>query len=166
MKKKAEKIDYLGEIEKTVSELLAKLQVPAKVGIEKVSGGAESESELSFKVNIETAESGLLIGHHGETINSLQLLCGVIMYKKTGQWVRIIVDVGDYRKMREESIKEMVNRIIVEVEQSGRPVELPYLSPLERRIVHMMLSSNEKVMSESSGEGKDRRVTLKPRYNA
>ena len=163
MKKKTAKINYPDEIEKSVSELLAKLQVEAKVTVEEIHEDTEKEEEASFKVNIETADSGLLIGHHGETINSLQLLAGVISYKKFGKWVRILIDVGDYRKMREESIKEMVNRIIAEVEQSGKPVELPYLSPLERRIVHMMLSANERIMSESSGEGKDRRVTIKPR---
>ena len=57
----------------------------------------------------------------------------------------------------------MVNRIVSEVEQTGRPIELPYLSPLERRLVHMMLTDNERVMSESQGEGKDRRVTIKPK---
>ena len=175
MKKKTEKnkIKYTDEITRTVNELLLQLQVKANVEVTEETANAadekistEEKEVKHFKVNISTEESGLLIGHHGETINSFQLILGVILYKKLGEWVRILVDIGDYRKMREESIKEMVNRIIAEVEQSGRAVELPYLSPLERRIVHMMLSSNEKVMSESAGEGRDRRVMIKPRFNA
>ncbi|OGG02859.1 hypothetical protein A2W14_06445 [Candidatus Gottesmanbacteria bacterium RBG_16_37_8] len=161
--KKVRSNKYLSEIEKTVSELLEKLTVEAKVEVREETGEDKEEQVKHFRVNIETTESGLLIGHHGETINSLQLLVGVILYKKFKEWVRVIIDVGDYRKMREESIREMVNRIAAEVEQTGRPVELPYLSPLERRLVHMMLSEHEKVMSESQGEGKDRRVTIKPR---
>jgi len=165
MKKKTENIKYTTEIEKVTSELLSQLLIEATVEVKEQSGGEEKgeEENKHFIVNITTSESGLLIGHHGETINSLQLLIGVILFKKLGKWVRVMVDIGDYRKMREESIKEMVNRIITEVEQTGRAVELPYLSPLERRIVHMMCTSNEKTVSESAGEGKDRRVSIKPR---
>lgn len=167
MKKKKSELNIQKEIDGIVSELLEQLQVKAEVEISEVKDDkAEGEENNSFMVNIKTEESGLLIGHHGETINSLQLLIGVILYKKMGKWVRVMVDIGDYRKMREESIKEMVNRIALEVEQTGRSVELPYLSPLERRIVHMLLSENEKVMSESYGEGRDRRVLIKPRFNA
>lgn len=149
-----EKADKI--IETTLKELLEKLKVAASVVV-------TEESEDHYKVNIETDETGLLIGYHGETINSLQLLLGVILYKKTGKWIHVVLDVGDYREMRESSIKEMVNRIVGEVEQTQVPVALPYLTPLERRIVHMMLSDNKTVVSESSGEGKERRVMIKPR---
>ncbi|OGG00808.1 hypothetical protein A2153_04280 [Candidatus Gottesmanbacteria bacterium RBG_16_38_7b] len=153
---------YIKEIEKTLKELLEKLTIDAKIEVEEEINEGDKQPK-HFRINISTPESGLLIGHHGETINSLQLLLGVILYKKFNEWVRVIIDIGDYRKLREESIREMVNRIVSEVEQTGRPIELPYLSPLERRLVHMMLTDNERVMSESQGEGKDRRVTIKPK---
>lgn len=151
---------YISEIEKTLGELLEQLTIEAKVEVTEEEGDKKVKN---FRVNIITSESGLLIGHHGETINSLQLLLGVILFKKFKEWVRVIIDVGDYRKMREESIKEMVNRISAEVIHGGNPVELPYLSPLERRLVHLMLADNDKVESVSQGEGKDRRLTIKPR---
>ncbi|OGG07002.1 hypothetical protein A3D05_02265 [Candidatus Gottesmanbacteria bacterium RIFCSPHIGHO2_02_FULL_40_24] len=163
MKKKAKSKNIKEEIEVVVNELLEKLQVEGKVNVTEETGDTEGDTASSYRITIESEESGLLIGHHGETINSLQLILGVILYKKSGKWMRVILDVGDYRKMREETIKEMVNRIVTEVEDSGKPVELPYLSPLERRIVHMMLTDHKNVRSESSGEGKDRRVTIKPR---
>ncbi len=159
MKNKITKNTIVEEIKKTTEELLAKLLTEATVEvIEEVA-----EGETNYKVGIQTQETGLLIGYHGETLNSLQLLLGVIIYKKIQKWVHIIVDVGNYRKMREESIKEMVNRIISEVETSQKPVTLPYLSPLERRIVHMMLTDHKTVSSESTGEGKDRLLSIKPR---
>lgn len=144
------------EIEETIREMLGKLKIEAKVSI-------TEETADHFNINIETSETGLLIGYHGETLNSLQLLLGVILYRKFGRWIHVVLDVGDYRKMREESIKEMVTRIVGEVEQTGSPVILPYLTPLERRIVHMMLSEHQNVISESSGEGRERRVSIKPR---
>ena len=159
MKSKPIKITIVEEIKKTTEELLAKLLTEATVEV--VEETVEEES--NYKVSIQTQETGLLIGFHGETLNSLQLLLGVIIYKKIQKWVHIIVDVGNYRKMREESIKEMVNRIVSEVETSQKPVTLPYLSPLERRIVHMMLTDHKTVASESTVEGKERLLSIRPR---
>ena len=144
------------EIEETIKEILEKLKVETEVEIVK-------ETDDHYKVNIKTQETGLLIGRHGEIINGLQLFLGVVLYKKLGNWVHVVLDVGDYRKTREETIKEMVNRIVAEVETTLRPVALPYLTPLERRIVHLMLTDQPKVTSESIGEGKDRLITIKPR---
>ena len=144
------------EIEYIIKEILVKLKVEAKIEMVK-------EADDHYQVNIQTQETGLLIGRHGETINSLQLFLGVVLYKKLGNWVHLVLDVGDYRKMREETIKEMVNRIIAEVETSLQPVVLPFLTPLERRFVHLMLTDHKKVTSESIGEGKERRITIKPR---
>lgn len=147
------------EIKSTLLDLLKNLKVEASVSVVKEI----QEDSQHYKVEMQTQETGLLIGYHGETLNSLQLLLGVILYKKLGKWIHVILDVGNYRKMREESIKEMVTRIVSEVESSKQPVALSYLSPLERRIVHMMLSDNKSVVSESTGEGKERRLTIKPR---
>ena len=157
MKKKS--VSQTETVKETVDDLLKKLKVESTVSVEEIT----TDEEIHYQINIESPETGLLIGYHGETINSLQLLLGVILYKKLGKWVRVIMDVGEYRKMREESIKEMVNRIILEVERTGQPVEMPYLSPLERRIVHMMLTEHKTLTSQSHGEGRDRRVTVKPR---
>lgn len=159
MKSKQSKNNVGAEIKKTTEELLTQLKVEGTVEITE----EKKEEEVNFKVNIQTQETGLLIGYHGETLNGFQLLLGVILYKKIKKWVHIIVDVGNYRQMREESIKEMVNRIVAEVETTNQPVILPYLSPLERRIVHVMLTDHEKVASESIGEGKDRRLTIRPK---
>lgn len=156
MKKVEKKNNIEKEIKTTLTNLLDKLNVKGNCTVVK-------EADNHYKVTIDTQETGLLIGRYGETLNSLQLLLGVILYKKLGNWVRVILDIGDYRKMREESIKGMVNRIVDEVEATNKPVILPYLTPLERRIVHLMLTNHPKVTSESTGEGRDRRVAIKPR---
>jgi len=149
----------MDKLKKLSGELFKHLDVaPKAIKITK-----DKEGTVSLDLELPDQEAGILIGYHGETINSLQLLLGVILYKKLGKWIRVIMDVGEYRKMREESIKEMVNRIILEVERTGQPVEMPYLSPLERRIVHMMLTEHKTLTSQSHGEGRDRRVTVKPR---
>lgn len=144
------------DIATVLTDLLKALTIEAQVSVVKTDEG-------HYKADIQTQETGLLIGHHGEVINSLQLLTGVILFKKLKVWVHVVLDVGGYRQMREENIKEMVTRIAAEVESTGQPVILPSLTPLERRIVHLLLTENTKVMSESSGEGRERRVAIKPR---
>lgn len=144
------------KIKTIASEFISKLQVEATIEVTR-------EPSDHFKIVLQTSETGLLIGYHGETINSLQLLLGVILYKKLGKWIHVVVDVGGYRKMREESIKEMIKKIVSEVESTGQPATLPFLTPLERRIVHMTLADNPRVASESFGEGKERRVMIKSR---
>lgn len=150
-------------IKKITSEILEKAQITTTVTVEEKEEENENVKEKYYQVNVETTDSGLLIGYHGETLNSLQLILGVIIFNKLGEWKRIIVDIGDYRKAREQSIKEMVDRVVLEVEENGKPVTLPLTTPYERRIVHMMLTNNSKVMSESLGEGKDRKLTIKLR---
>lgn len=159
MKKKIEELSVLELIQQTTREILSKLTTEGTVDVKE----EEAEDEKNYRVTIQTQETGLLIGHHGDTLNGLQLLLGVILYKKLKTWVHVIVDVGNYRQMREESIKEMVGRIVSEVETTKQTMALPYLSPLERRIVHMMLADHKTVVSESTGEGRDRRLMIKPR---
>lgn len=155
------------QIESIAEEIFAKMGITAQVKISHVVPavqGKDKEKQTDhYLVEIQTEESGLLIGHHGETINSLQLILGVILYRKLGQWVRVVLDVGNYRKMREETIREMVNRIINEVEQTGQSVELPFLSPLERRTVHLMLSGHKTATSQSNGEGRNRKISIMPK---
>jgi spoIIIJ-associated protein len=161
MDKKKKKEDSVKLIEETLSELLSKLGVTANINAEKIDEGDDSH----YKLNIDTQETGLLIGYHGETVNSLQLILGIMLYKKLGKWTRVIIDVGDYRTKREEAIKEMVENIIKEVLATGNAIELPFLSPLERRFVHMLLSDRTDVYSQSSGEGKNRRLSIIPKLS-
>lgn len=143
-------------IQGIVEDLISHLKIDATLAVTK-------KDEDTYRIDLETKDTGLLIGYHGEVINSLQLLIGVFVYRKLGSWLRIIVDVGDYREKREEAIKKMALEKASEASSSRQLVILPYLSPLERRIVHLTLSDNPNVTSYSEGEGKDRRVIIKPR---
>ena len=148
----------LDTIKQLATEFLQKLSVNAPVTV-------VEDVENTFKVQIETEEGGLLIGYHGETLNSLQLLLGSMVYKQLGEWMHIVVHVGDYREKREESIKALALRVAQEVVETKLPVPMPYLSSFERRIVHLTLADHPDVVSESEGEGRDRRVVVKPKVD-
>lgn len=136
-------------------ELLAKLEIDVTVAVELVDD--------VYQVKVETEESGLLIGFHGETLSSFQLILGLIVYRKLGQWVRVVVEVGDYRARREEQLRVMAQSYAAQVVASGQPLVLPYLPPIERRIIHMALQDNSEVETVSEGEGNLRRLVIKPK---
>lgn len=136
-------------------ELLARLEVSAKVKVEQV--------EETYQVNVETEEPGLLIGYHGETLSSFQLILGLIVYRKLGEWARVVVEVGDYRAKREEQLRQMAETYAAQVVSTGQPLTLPYLPPIERRIIHLTLQDNPDVETVSEGEGNQRRVVVKPK---
>ncbi len=149
--------DTISIIETVAGDLLGKIEIPNQVNV--------TEADGVFLVNIETEESGILIGHHGKNLESLQIMLGLITAKKLDNWVRILVEVGDYRKRREEQLLQMAKNITSQVIESGQAVEMPYLSPNERRVVHMSLSDHPQVTTESVGVGRDRTLIVKPRAN-
>lgn len=143
------------QIQKTAEGLFEKLDLPVKLSLQ--------EENETLKIDIDTENPGLLIGFHGETLSSLQLILSLMVYKKTGQWTHVSLNVGDYRQRREEQLREMVQRIIETVKSTGQPTSLPYLPSNERRIVHLMVQEKPDVVSESEGEGQNRRVVIKPK---
>lgn len=142
-------------VQEMTEDLLKNLQVEASVTV--------SEEDEAVRVNIQTEESGLLIGYHGQTLNSFQQILGMMVYKKAGEWIRLIVNVGDYREKREEMVKSLALRAAEEVALTKEAQPLPFLVPFERRIVHMTLADHPDVESVSEGEGKDRRIVIKPK---
>lgn len=139
-----------------VEEMLAKLEIIGAVSVSLDETGA-------FRVGVDTEETGLLIGHHGKTLESLQLIVGIIVSKKLGRWVKVYVNIGDYREKREEALMHMAQHAADRALALARPVELTRLSPAERRIIHVTLSGDERVITESLGEGDGRILVVKPR---
>lgn len=142
-------------IKTLTEEMLTKLLIEHDVQV--------SEQDGAVLVQVETSEPGILIGYHGRSLESLQMMLGQIVYKKLGNWIRITVSVGDYRERREAQLKEMAISAAERVLQNNEPVYLAELTPSERRIVHMALQEHEGVISESEGEGRNRRLVVKPK---
>ncbi|MDP1722336.1 MAG: KH domain-containing protein [Candidatus Gottesmanbacteria bacterium] len=148
-----EPIDHVKAI---AEDLLKRLEVLGTVGVDMDETGA-------YQVQIDTDETGLLIGFHGRTLESFQILLSIIVSKKLEAWVKVYVNVGDYRQKREETLMLMAQRAAERAISFGKPVELPNLSPSERRVIHMTLGGDERVATESVGEGMNRTLVVKPR---
>jgi spoIIIJ-associated protein len=113
-------------------------------------------------VDVTTEETGLFIGHKGETIDSIQYLLNVAMYKNRPFLKRIVVDSEGYRQRRIEAIQGMAHRTARRAMREKRPLSLPPMSPAERRVVHLFLKENPNVTTSSEGEEENRRVIVNP----
>src|SRR3989304_10208873 len=65
------------------------------------------ETEEEIKLTLDTQDSGMIIGYHGETLDALQLILSLVLAKKLGGFKRVSIEVGDYKKNREEWLKRL-----------------------------------------------------------
>jgi len=152
------KKDLTKTVQKQAEELLSLMGTKAKA---EVSYDAENES---FVVSVVTdEETGLLIGRHGETLNSLQSILGMMVRQETGEWKRVLVNVGDWREKQEEYLTEMAKTTAERAKATGEPQPLYNLTPAQRRVIHLALSENSEVETESQGEGEERYLVVKPK---
>ncbi len=147
------------KIETVAKDLINKLGIEPK----SVAVAAGEENSVTVDIQVDEADSGVLIGYHGETINALQLILGMMFYKIKGEWQRVIVNIGDYRQKRTDYLTDLAEDTAVKVIESGEAMALYNLNPFERRVVHMALSKNDKVVTESQGEGKNRFLVVSPK---
>ena len=121
------------------------------------------EEDGIYRVNIESDNPSVLIGHHGETIYALQNLLKTLVWKQSNEEnFNIVVDIDDYRKRQEDNVIQLAQRKAEKVRSSGNEESLPPMSPYFRRIVHLYLRENyENLETESYGEGERRKVVIK-----
>jgi len=109
------------------------------------------------------AESGLVIGKKGATLDALQYIVNRIVYRRPKEGPLVVVDAEGYRGRREDSLVDLAQRLADKVVKSGQAVPVEPMSAHDRRIVHMALVDHEGVTTESEGEGLFRRVVIFPK---
>lgn len=141
-------------IAKIVEDLLEKIGVKSEIEV--------NNSDEGFTVGLDTGEdNALLIGKHGNTLASLELVITLIATKKLGEFKRVTLEVGTYRSEREQYLRELADKLRNEVLDSGYEKPVRGLKPWERRFLHMYLQDDEEVMTESIGEDRDRTLIIK-----
>ena len=132
------------------------------MGITTVPAASYDQENDSFVVTVEAGdETGLLIGRKGETLASIQTILGIALKQKVGDWHRVEVNVGDYREKEEDYLKNLAMSAATRAKETGEPQSLYNLKPAQRRIVHMFLSEDKEVSTESVGEGEERCLVVK-----
>jgi spoIIIJ-associated protein len=149
-----------------LEELLERMDVQAYVtAVRTTVPGQRGEPEETITLHVEGADEeamGLLIGRRGETLRSVQFMVNLLVSRKVQKWPQVVVDVGNYRQRRQESLEGLARRMAERVRQSGRPLTLEPMGAYERRIVHLALRADPTVYTESAGEGENRKVVIYP----
>lgn len=143
-------------VKNTITELLDKMGFSGKLTLE------ESDDE-SIVCNITTDnDSHFLIGQHGVNLQALQHLTRLIVRKSISEKIRFVLDVNDYRKQKNQTLIEQAHSATEEALREKRSISLKPMSTYERRIVHLELSKDSRVTTESIGEGENRKIIIKP----
>ncbi len=121
----------------------------------------ESETN-TFYVRLEGPDKARAIGRDGQVLEALQHLVVSAGANAGLAKDRIVVDVGDYRKRREEKVREDALRLAEETVETQSPRDFEPMPPRERRLVHLVASQVSGVRTESVGQGEDRFVRLIP----
>ncbi len=149
------KKDNKEKIEKVVKKLLSGLNLDAKFEV--------LEKEEEIEINFETEDTGMVIGYHGDTLESLQLILSLCIAKELKEFKRVSLEIGGYKKQREEWLNNLALESKDRAINEGREIFLRNLKSWERRIIHLALKDDESVLSESVGEGRERMLVIKPR---
>jgi len=130
-------------------------------------GGFDIESEIKTEddlltVNIKTSEANNLIGKQGLVLADIQLILRKIIKRKIDEDFYINIDIDNYKKNKENYLKDLAWNIADEVLKTGREREIPLVSSFDRRIIHIELEQRNDVFTESVGEGEERKIVVKP----
>lgn len=148
-------------VEKLIVELLDKIGIDGEAHVteDKNDGG-----EKVFLVDIDApAEAGLLIGAHGSTLSAIQSFLALGVKQQTGDWVRVVVDIGDWRQKHEEHLTSLAMAAAERARTTGESQHLYNLTPAQRRVVHMVLADEKGIKTESEGEGAARYLVVSPK---
>jgi len=121
------------------------------------------EEEGQVLVEITVANPASLIGFRGKNLAAVQTVLSLMIKSRLGEWLRVLLDVNNYREEQKTRLESMVNNFAEKVLETGKPVALANMSSYERRICHMASVKFEGIMTESEGEGEDRHVVIKKR---
>ena len=141
-------------VERILDTVGAEVQVTLRADHDEFAGGPV--------IDINGPDSGLLIGRRGNTLQSLQFIVQSIVRHQFDQDVRVSLDVEQYRSRREDSLREMADRVADRVVQTGRSITLEPMTPSDRRIVHLYLGERSGIRTESVGYGEGRKVQIIP----
>lgn len=147
----------MNDIKKTVEQMLVLMNVKAEVNIED-----DFDTGLTF-LTIQAEEPSILIGYKGETLAALSHVLKKISDTSGSEEEKLsfIVDVNGYQKKRISEIKDKANILVERARYYKSSVEMDPTSPYERMIVHSLFSQDPNIKTESTGEGRERRVVFK-----
>ena len=140
-------------VERILSTVGADVDVSLRSAHDEFTGGPV--------IDINGPDSGLLIGRRGNTLQSLQFIVqSIVRQHFEEENIRVALDVEQYRQRREDSLREMADRVASRVAQTGRSITLEPMPPSDRRVIHLYLDTREGIRTESVGFGESRKIQI------
>jgi spoIIIJ-associated protein len=120
------------------------------------------QSEERLEVDLSGDDVDWCFADDGELVASVEHLLPRLIRSLAGEAPLVRVDCDNFQEIREERLRSLAQQVAEEVRRKGRPRTLEPMNPADRRIVHITLADDPGVVSESSGDGYFKRVTIRP----
>ena len=121
-----------------------------------------SQKDGMIVLQLSGEEMGAVVGRRGDNLDAMQYLASLVANKSEGSYVRVVLDIDDYRSKREASLRAYARKTASNVVKSGRSMTLEPMNPYERRIVHSTVQTVNGATSKSIGSEPNRRVVISP----
>jgi len=129
---------------------------------EQTSVEVKDETKDRIRLEIHGDKTGLLIGKRGQTLDALQYLVNKMVNKSADSSKRIEVDMEQYRKRREQSLRNMATRLGEKVKKKKKPITIEPMNAHDRRIIHLTLKNDQSLETRSVGKGEMRKLVIHP----
>ncbi|MFA5523714.1 MAG: RNA-binding cell elongation regulator Jag/EloR [Tissierellales bacterium] len=147
--------DPVSLAEDFLNSVLDNMNIVATVSVEK------KDTELLVDIrNISNSDMGIAIGKRGNTLDSLQYLLSLVINKNREKYIRVLVDIQNYRAKREETLIRLAHKMADKAKTYRRTVRLEPMNPYERRIIHSALQDSSNIRTYSEGEEPFRKVVI------
>ncbi|MBQ4111745.1 MAG: KH domain-containing protein, partial [Clostridia bacterium] len=150
------------ESEQTAYRFICKLVEDMELADVTIAMHPGNNDDMVITVDGEAA--GVLIGHHGDTLDALQYLANLAANRKEEgekrEYARITVDVESYRAKREDALRILARKKAHQVLKYKKSIMLEPMNPYERRIIHSEIQKMEGVSTNSIGVENNRRIVI------
>ncbi len=154
--------DLAAEVKEVAEEFFEKMGFEAAIEI-------FPPEEQTISIKLEAPEAKILIGERGQTLFEIQHLLKAILRRKIAAKAEpekenfyLDLDINDYKKNKVAYLKELARSAAEDVISTRKERELPPMSPAERRIIHLELAGRQDIITQSVGQGIERRITIRP----
>lgn len=150
-----EEIDVIADMAVTYIRDILGFFGENKIAIDEYEG---DEGELIL--DISGGDLAVLIGRHGRTLDSLQMIVSSFMSNRLKFHYPLVVDVEGYKTRRKEKLVNLALSAAARAKRQHGRASLPPMNAYERRIVHLALLDDVEVTTHSEGEDPERRVVI------
>ena len=135
-----------------VNQLLEKMNVSADVELK--------ETKDSSQITVSLEDAGNVIGYRGECLSAIQYLANIVEQKHNKDAKRVVIDAGDYKKKREQHLRDLAIKVAGKVEATGIAYKFKPMNAYERRIIHTELQNYGSVETHSEGVEPNRKLIV------